>query len=87
LITLTITTPEGEVERTIDPDALTLGFFEDLEAAQESGKWRDLIPAFASLLELDRATVRHLSVAQFRQIGEALKQAGSVPNESAPLSA
>ena len=87
MITLTITAAGAEHERTIDPEALTLGFLEDIEKAQESGKWRDLIPAIGLLLDLPREAVREVSIAQFKLIAGALQQAGQVPNESALNSA
>lgn len=87
MITLTITAAGETYERVIDPDAISLGFFEDIETAQESGKWRDLIPALAGLLDLPRAAVRQVSIAQFKRIALALQEAGQVPNESAPPSA
>ena len=73
--------------RTINPEDLTLGFLEDVETAQSTGKWRDLIPAFASLLDIPRDAARQLRISQFRAIAGALSQASAVPNDSAPLSA
>lgn len=83
MIKLTITTGGDTLERTIDPDALTLGFLEDIEKAQDSGKWRDLIPAIATMLDLTRDQTRDVSIAQFKTIASAIQQAGAVPNESA----
>lgn len=82
MVTLEITAGAETFVRAIDPDALTLGFLEDIEAAQESGKWRDLIPAIGALLDLPREAVRQISIAQFKAIGQALRDAGTVPNES-----
>ncbi len=87
MVRLTITAGSETFERAIDPDELTLGFLEDIETAQESGKWRDLIPAFATLLDLPRAAVRQISVKQFKLVGAALQEASAVPNENAPPSA
>lgn len=87
MITITIEAGGETYARTIDPEALTLGFLEDIEVAQESGKWRDLIPAIATLLDLPRPAVRQISVAQFKQIGQAIQEAGTVPNANAPNSA
>ena len=87
MISISITVGDTDYDRTIDPEALTLGFLEDIEKAQESGKWRDLIPAIAGMLDLPRDAVRHVSIAQFKQIAQALQAAGTVPNESAPNSA
>jgi hypothetical protein len=83
MITITITTGGETLERHVDPDAITLGFLEDIEKAQDSGKWRDLIPAIGTLLGLTREQTRDVSVAQFRDIASAIQQAGTVPNASA----
>ena len=82
MISISITAGGTDYDRTIDPEALTLGFLEDIEKAQESGKWRDLIPAISMLLDLPREAVREVSIAQFKQISQALQAAGAVPNES-----
>lgn len=82
MVTLTIAAGGVEYERRIDPEDLTLGFLEDLELAQDTGKWRDLIPAFATLLDLPREAVRQISVKQFKAIGAALQEASAVPNGS-----
>lgn len=66
------------IVRTVDPEALSLGFLEDMEAAQESKRWRDLIPAVAGLLGLTREQTRHVSIGQFKQITAALNAAGQV---------
>ena len=87
MITLTITAAGEDYTRAIDPNEISLGFLEDIEIAQETGKWRDLIPALATLLDLPRAAVRQVSIAQFKQIAQAIADAGSVPNGSAPNSA
>lgn len=87
MVELEITAGGETFSRAIAPEALTLGFLEDIETAQESGKWRDLIPAIATLLDLPKTAVRAISIAQFKQIALALNEAGTVPNASAPDSA
>ena len=66
----------------IDPEGLTLGFLEDLERAQETGKWRDMIPAIQGMLGLERAEARAITLRQWKQIGAALKEAADSPNAS-----
>lgn len=83
MIKLTIETGGETLERAIDPDALTLGFLEDIEKAQESGKWRDLIPAIGTMLGLTHTQTRDVSIAQFKLIAESIQQAGAIPNDSA----
>lgn len=83
MIRLTIETGGEVLERVIDPDALTLGFLEDIEKAQDSGKWRDLIPAIGTMLDLSHQQTRDVSIAQFKLIAQSIQQAGAVPNDSA----
>lgn len=77
-VQIEITIGAETLTRTVDPDALSLGFLEDMEAAQESKRWRDLIPAIAGLLNLTREQTRHVSIGQFKQITAALNSAGQV---------
>ena len=69
---------------SIDSDNLSMGFLEDLEAAQETGKLRALMQAYETLLGLTHAEARQLTQRQFREIAEALRmaseQAQSIPN-------
>ena len=71
-------------EVTIDPDDITLGFLEDVELAQETGKWRDLFKPMAEMLGLAREEVRLITNKQFREIMIAIQTAAteqtSVPN-------
>lgn len=60
---------------TIDPQRITLGFLEDLDDAQASGKWAPLISAFAALLGLTRLEAREITIEQFGQVGTALREA------------
>ena len=86
MITLTITLHGAERAISIDPDELPLGFFEDAEEAQETGKFRPLIRAYGEMLGLTPAEMRVLTVRQFRAISEALRDAGAeataIPNAS-----
>ena len=68
---------------SIDPEELTLGFLEDLERAQETGKWRDMIPAIQGMLGLERAEARAITLRQWRDIAEAMQTAATVPPTSA----
>lgn len=67
---------------SIDPEELTLGFLEDLERAQETNKWRDMIPAIQGMLGLDRAEARAITLRQWKEIGASLKEAAESPNVS-----
>ena len=68
---------------TVEPGRVSLGVLEDIERAQESGKWRDLIGAVAGLLGLSRDEARALTVEQFREIAQSIGGA-AIPNASAP---
>lgn len=63
------------VTRRIDTDDLSLGFFADLEAFQESQRARDLLPALASLLDIPPETARKLTLRQVQQISAAIAEA------------
>jgi len=88
IVTLEITIGKGEAATTrtitIDPDELTLGFNEDVQAAQESGKWSDLNQMTAEMLGLTHAEVRQITNRQFKQVMQALaeasKEATTIPN-------
>lgn len=68
---------------TVDPDKLTVGFFEDLEVAQESGKIAPIIRAYAELLGIDKADLRKMTMKEFGQLAERISKSVNVPNESA----
>lgn len=76
---------------TIEPDDLPLGFFADVEEAQETGKFRPIMSAYGQMLGFTRDEMRALTVKQFRAIAQAVnsagKEAATVPNASAPDSA
>lgn len=85
-IAITINGAERVV--TIEPDELPLGFFADVEEAQETGKFRPLMGAYGLMIGFTTAEMRQLTVRQFREISQAIAQAGqqatALPNESAP---
>lgn len=91
MITVTIEVGGASRPVTIDPDELPLGFFADIEEAQETGKFRPLMNAYGAMLGFTPAEMRALTVKQFRAVAQALgragKEAATVPNESAPDSA
>ncbi len=65
-----------------DPEDITLGFLEDVEAAQDTGKWGPIRNAIAGLLDLSPDESRQITMRQFKQIGEAIRvasEAQSVP--------
>jgi len=86
-ITIRVAAGDATYERRVDPDMLTLGFLEDVEAAQASGKWRDLIPVYAGLLDIPVSAARQIKVSDLQAIARALSEATAVPNESGPPSA
>lgn len=67
----------------VDSDKLTVGFFEDLEAAQETGKIAPIVRAYSELLGIDKADLRKLTMKQFAQLAERISKSVNVPNESA----
>lgn len=74
IITFTI----NETVRKIDTDDMTIGFYEDLESAQTSGKMRDFIPVIAGMLGLDRDEVRQITLGQWKTIAESFSRAAVV---------
>lgn len=79
VLTITI----NDAARTVDTDDLTLGFFEDLEVAQASGKMRDFIPVLAGLLGATREEARQVTMRQWQQIAASMREAATVPPTSA----
>ena len=84
-ITFEITIGKGEATSTrtvtLDPDDLPLGFNEDFEAAQESGKWRDLIPVIADFLGLTRDETRAITNRQFKALAETISGAAAAQTD------
>jgi hypothetical protein len=70
-------------ERQIDTDDLTIGFYEDLEQAQATGKMRDFIPVLAAMLQIDRAEVREITLKQWKEIASSFERAVAVPPTNA----
>lgn len=79
MITFEIDIGQGPRTISFDPEQITLGFLEDMEQAQETGKWRDLRPVIAELLGLTAAESRAITVRQFKGIAEAMRQATAEP--------
>lgn len=83
-----ITIGKGEQQYTktvvIDPEELTLGFNEQLEEAQETKRWKAIIPVFAEFLGLTNDEVRAITNKQFVQMMKAVKdsteEATTIPN-------
>ena len=73
----------NETVYRVDTDDLTLGFYEDLERAQETGKMRDFIPVLAGMLGLDALGARAITLRQWRDIAAAMQEAATVPPTSA----
>lgn len=74
----TITFTINETVRQIDTDDMTIGFYEDLEQAQASGKMKDFIPVIAGMLGLDRDEVRQITLGQWKMIAESFSRAAVV---------
>ena len=74
IITFTI----NETVRQIDTDDMTIGFYEDLESAQTSGKMKDFVPVIAGMLGLDRDEVRQITLGQWKTIAESFSRAAVV---------
>lgn len=68
---------------TVDPDNLTLGLLEDIQEAQETGKWKVMNTCLAGFLGLTREEIRSITNKQFREISAALLSATNgepIPN-------
>jgi hypothetical protein len=79
VLTLTV----NETVYRVDTDDLTLGFYEDLERAQETGKMRDFIPVLSGMLSIEPANARAITLRQWREIAEAMQAGAAVPPTSA----
>lgn len=67
----------------IDPDELTLGFQEDLQEAQETGRWKVMNTCLAEMFGLTRDEIRSITNKQFKEISVALQAAttgAAIPN-------
>jgi len=86
IIEFTFGKGERAVTRAVDfdPEDITLGFLEDIEAAQDTGKWTPIRDAIASLLGLSRDESRQITMRQFKQIGEAIRQASEAQSVPKP---
>lgn len=58
-----------------DPEDITLGFLEDIEEAQATGKWGPIRNAIADLLSLTHDESRQITMRQFKAIGDAIREA------------
>lgn len=84
VFTLEIDIGQGSRTVAIDPEDITLGFLEDMEEAQATGKWAPMRRAFGGLLGLSDTESRAITLRQFKQIGAALgesvKEQATIPN-------
>lgn len=67
---------------TVDPEKLTVGFFEDLEIAQETGKIAPVIRAYSELLGIAHADLRKMKMKDFQGLAERISKTVNVPNEN-----
>ena len=88
MITFEFTFGKGDKATTrpidFDPEDITLGFLEDIEAAQDTGKWAPMRAAIADLLGLSAAESRQITMRQFKQLGEAIRQASEAQSVPKP---
>jgi hypothetical protein len=81
---------QGPRAITIDPESLTMGFFADVEEAQETNKWRPLMRAYGEFLGFTPDEMRAMKVKQFSEViraaAGAMQQATAVPNAGGPPS-
>lgn len=88
MITLEISFGKGDKATTrtitIDPEGITLGFLEDLEAAQETRKWAPIKSAICELLDLTADEGRQITMRQFKALSVAMQGAATeqtaIPN-------
>lgn len=76
----------GGERRTFVISKITLGDMEDVEAASESGKMRDLLPVMARVLGITHAEIRQFEMEDLAALKRAMEQvseAVTVPLESA----
>lgn len=85
-IKLTIEINDETLERVYQPSKIKLKTKRAIQEAQETGKWADLISVVATMLDLTVEQTEELTQEQFDEIFEAIKDATTVPNESAPPS-
>lgn len=83
MITIEIDIGAGPRQIAFEPEDITIGFLEDLEEAQASGKWAPLRSAIASLLHLTRDEARAVTIRQFRAIAESIS-AGATAQATIP---
>lgn len=65
---------------------LKLKTLAQIQAAQKSGEWNDLIPAIAGMVGLTSEEAGDLTIEQFEQIGKALEETTKVPNDGGGMS-
>jgi hypothetical protein len=86
MITVVIDIGSGPREITINPKSFTLGFLEDIEEAEASGKKTPLFKLVGDLCGLTREERRALTPAQFNELTsvatEAIKAAQEAPKSS-----
>ena len=75
----------GAGPRTIEIDTkkMKLGFYDDLEEAQETNSFRPIMRAYGAMLGFTREEMRELTLQQFEDIANAIKESASaakIPN-------
>ena len=75
MITVQIDMGNGPREIVIDPKVFTLGFIEDIEEIQASGKQTPMFHLVGDICGLTREERRALTMAQFAEITETVTEA------------
>lgn len=85
--TITISFDDGhEKIARFQRNKLKLKTLAQIQAAQKSGEWVDLIPAIAGMVGLTAEEAGDLTIEQFEQIGKALEETTKVPNDGGGMS-
>lgn len=72
-----ITLSSGAIRTiVIDPKKLTLGFYADMEEAQETKQFRPMLRAYQQLFKLPDDEMREITIEQLETISNQLKAAG-----------
>jgi len=83
--TFTIEFDDGRTKQaSITQGRVKLKVLKMLDKAQKTNEWDDLIPVIAAALKITPEEAEEIELWQWQEMGEYMKQAAAVPNESAP---
>lgn len=83
VIRFTVDIGKGPREIAVDPKKLKLSFYDDVEEAQETGKFRPLLRAYGQYLGFTRDEMREMTLEDFERVTQAIKEANeaiAIPN-------